>query len=150
MILGEGEERPVLTGLIRAFELEGAVHLLGHRDDVPLWLAAGTVFVLTSEREGIGGVLLEAQAARLPVVATLVSGLPEAVLEGKTALLVPSEDVTAVVSAVSSLLRDPQRRSEMGAAGRSFVEAHFSVPRLVRETLDVYEAALGEWRRRRG
>jgi len=143
-VVGEGPERESLEDLRRELGLNGVLAMPGHSDRVPVWLAAADLFLLSSRREGIGGFLLEAQAARLPVVATRVSGLPEAVLEGETALLVPPGDPDALAGAARGLLEDPNGRTRMGEAGRRFVEEHFGVDRLVRETLAVYRSVLEE------
>lgn len=79
--------------------------------------------------EGLGIVYLEAQACGRPAVASTEGGAPDTVLPGETGLLADPRDPGAVADAAASLLADPARAARMGAAGRRFVEAHFSVPR---------------------
>lgn len=94
------------------------VHFLGVRTDVPELLSASDIFALASDWEGNPLSVMEALAAGLPVVATSVGGVPELVSDGVTGILAPPGDVGALAGALESLARDPQRRREMGAAGR--------------------------------
>lgn len=149
-LVGEGPQRREMEAMRRRLGLDDVVLMPGHSDRVPLWLAAGDLFLLTSLREGIGGALLEAQAARLPVVATRVSGLPEAVREGETALLEAAQDVEGLARSAGRVLDDPALGRRMGAAGRAWVEAGFGLDRLVRETLEAYREAIDAWCARGG
>jgi glycosyltransferase involved in cell wall biosynthesis len=71
-------------------------------------------------------VITEAMAARLPVVSTLLAGIPEMVLDGKTGLLVAPDDAVAIASAVRGLLSQPDQARSMGEAGRRHAEEVFS------------------------
>jgi glycosyltransferase involved in cell wall biosynthesis len=75
-----------------------------------------------------------------PVVATRVSSIPEIVAEGETGLLVPPDDPDALGAALRRLLEDEELRRRFGEAGRERARAEFSVERMARRTLDVYEA----------
>jgi glycosyltransferase involved in cell wall biosynthesis len=81
-------------------------------------------------------------AASLPVVATDVGGLPEAVENGVTGILVPPTDPGAIANAVLRILAEPERARRMGAAGRARVEADFSVERLVSTVAGLYARLL--------
>lgn len=116
--------------------------LLPGRVEPAAWLERADVFAHTSRWEGFGIVLLEAMLAGLPVVATRVSAVPEIVADGTTGLLVPPGDAHAVASALSGLLADPARRSELGEAGRRRAHEEFSVARMADRTLAVYESIL--------
>ena len=100
------------------------------------------MFVHTSRWEGFGIVLLEAMLARLPVVATRVSAVPEVVAEGETGLLVEPGDEQGVAAALAGLLAD---RARAGAreAGYERARAEFSVARMTERTRAVYDEALG-------
>ena len=76
--------------------------------------------------EGLPVAILEAMASGLPVVATRHSGIPEAVIDGKTGILVDEHDVTGMTQAIISLLANPARADAMGKAGRERVLAHFT------------------------
>ncbi len=81
-------------------------------------------------------------AAGLPVVASAVGGIPEAVADGETGLLVPPNDPEALAGALGRLLADPELRRRLGAAGRRRAEALYDVPHFRREHLALYERLL--------
>ncbi|MHC5210222.1 MAG: glycosyltransferase [Planctomycetota bacterium] len=137
---GDGEAR--LAAQVDELGLGGRVHLLGIRHDVPDLLAASDLFVLPSLWEGLGLVFLEAMAAGLPVVATRVSAVPEVVEHGVTGWLVPPADPEALAAAVGAALRDPRAREAAGRAGRERLAARFGLPRMIDETLAVYDGVL--------
>lgn len=143
IIAGEGELRPQLEQQIRHLGLEKHVLLIGFRSDVLSVLKAFDVFVMSSVTEGLGTSVIDAMACRRPVVSTRAGGLPELVVENETGHLVPVGDAAAMASAIVSLLKDPSRRQRFGAAGRSRVEAGFTVERMVRATMDAYAALAG-------
>jgi glycosyltransferase involved in cell wall biosynthesis len=103
-------------------------------------LAKADIFVTPSVSEGLGVAVLEAMAMGRPVVATATGGLPEAVLDGETGLLVPPGEPAALAEALVSLLRDPTRARRMGEAGRERALAHFDSRRIVPRILALYEA----------
>lgn len=88
-------------------------------------LAAPCVVGADGNRDGLPTVILESLALGTPVVATPVTGIPEAIIHGRTGLLVPEADPVALADALESLLGDPERRCELAEAGRRHVEAHF-------------------------
>jgi glycosyltransferase involved in cell wall biosynthesis len=94
---------------------------------------------MSSVTEGLGSAILEAMALSRPVVATRAGGIPEAVEDAVTGLLVPPHDEAGLASAIVKLMRDPALRERFGAAGRQRVEREFSVDRLVTGTARVYE-----------
>jgi glycosyltransferase involved in cell wall biosynthesis len=96
-----------------------AVSFLGVREDVSALLNACDVFALASFWEGHPLSVMEAMAAGLPVVATAVGGVPEIVSDGVTGLLVEPGDVEAFANALRLLVRDPERRRQLGEAGRT-------------------------------
>ncbi len=103
------------------------VAFLGARADVPDLLAAADIGVLASHEEGFPNAVLEAMAARLPVVATRAGGIPEAVVDGTTGLLVDPRDPPALGAALARLVGDADLRRAMGAAGRARIEAEFAL-----------------------
>ena len=139
LVVGDGTERVPLTALIHKLGGNGFVTLLGARSDVPSLLQAADVVCVPSHEEGLGLVAIEAMAARLPVVATRVGGLPEVVLHGETGLLVPLGDgPAALADALAALLMDPVRARRMGDAGGARAHSCFSASRMVAETRAVY------------
>jgi glycosyltransferase involved in cell wall biosynthesis len=107
------------------------------------WLRRADLFVHTSQWEGFGIVLLEAMLARLPIVATRVSAVPEVVVDGETGILVAPGDDTALAAALVGLLADPERAAGLGRAGLARARAEFSVAGMTTATLAIYERACG-------
>jgi L-malate glycosyltransferase len=110
---------------IKQLGLEDRVSWAGRRTDMPAVMAALDICVITSLTENLPMVALEAMAAGLPVVATSVGGIPECVIHEKTGLLVPPGDADALANALIGLLKDADRRRELGMAGRSHVTENF-------------------------
>jgi glycosyltransferase involved in cell wall biosynthesis len=148
VIAGEGPQRAGLEAQIAHLGLENQVCLLGNRTDVPRLLPEFDVFVLSSIAEGMPGVLLEAMAAGLPVVATDVGGVSEVVLHGQTGLLIPARDIRALANALSSYVSDGALRQQHGQAGRHRVEAGFSLDDMLSAYTAVYDELLRVARRR--
>jgi glycosyltransferase involved in cell wall biosynthesis len=142
LIAGEGDERPGLEELIRARGLEGAVHLLGYRADVPNVLAALDVAVCCSDFEGGPLSVMEYMGAALPIVATDVGGLPELVRPGETGALVPPRDPRALADAAEALLDDPEQRRELGERARALRRAEYSLEVWVERMEALYDELL--------
>ncbi len=138
VIFGEGELRASLETQIRERDLQKHVVLAGFREDVLSLTKSATLFVMSSVTEGLGSTVLDAMAMGHAVVGTRAGGIPEAVDDGVTGLLVPPGDADALAEALIALLGDPVRRRRMGDAGRARVRAEFGVDRLVDGTLGVY------------
>lgn len=148
LLVGEGPMRAAIERRADELGVAGSVHLLGRRSDVPGLLAAMDVVAHPSEEEGSPNAVLEAMAAGRAVVATAVGGTPEAVLDGRTGLLVPPGDPEAMARAVTALLDDPARAGEMGAAARERVRSEFAVDVMVERYRSLYETALARSRDR--
>ena len=139
VLVGDGPERAALEALAAQLGVTARVRFLGTRHDVPNLLAAFDVFTLSSLSEGLPVAVLEAMAAGLPVVATRVGGVPEAVRDGVTGLLTPPRDAAALGAAWRAL-ESPQRRAALGAAGRAVVRSRFSLAAMVRAYEALYES----------
>lgn len=99
----------------------------GWTSDMGRILAAIDLFVLASFNEGLPRVILEAMASSLPVVATNAGGTNELVSDGRTGIMVPPGDSTALAVAIGQVLGDPVKALAMGQAGRRRIEEHFSL-----------------------
>lgn len=105
--------------------LQGKVHFLGSRSDVPDVLASSDLFFLPTRSETFGIVVAEAMAASLPVVTTRVGGITEIIRSDDEGLVLDPDDVPGFVRAIEGLLADPARRHALGAAGRRSLEGRF-------------------------
>jgi glycosyltransferase involved in cell wall biosynthesis len=114
------------------------VEFLGQRDDVPTLLRQADVFVLPSLYEGLPVSVLEAMAAGTPVVATAVGGTDEAVVAGKSGLLVPPRDPEALANAVRQILSSAPLAQQLVAGGKARVRASFSAEAVARGVSGVY------------
>ncbi|RME29106.1 MAG: glycosyltransferase family 1 protein [Deltaproteobacteria bacterium] len=137
-LVGDGPDRGAVEDAVARLGIEDRVELLGTRRDIDAILADAQVGVLVSRQEGFPLVVLEAMRAGLPVVASDVGGVSEAVEHERTGLLVPRGDGEALRAALERLSADPGLRAAMGRAGRSAYEARFTVQRMVEGTAEVY------------
>jgi glycosyltransferase involved in cell wall biosynthesis len=141
VVLNEGPLRGRLLEQAAALGVADAVFLPGRVGDVTSWLRRADVLVHPARWEGFGLALLEAMLASLPVVATQVSAVPEIVADGETGLLVPPDDPDALAEATARVLDDRELAARLGAAGLARARTEFSVERMARQTLAVYDAA---------
>ena len=130
LMIGEGPYRAYLENRAKALDVQSSVTFIGRIQyaDLPRYICTGDIFVMPSrsrlaglEVEGLGIVYLEASACGLPVVAGNSGGAPDAVLEGKTGLVVDGRSSREVAQAVIELLSDTARCKEMGANGRQWI-----------------------------
>ncbi|MDQ2982467.1 MAG: glycosyltransferase family 4 protein [Actinomycetota bacterium] len=141
-IVGDGPERDALEATIARLGLEDRVELIGERRDVAELLAESDLFVLSSRSEGLPMSILEAMATGLPVIASDVGGVSEAVEDGVTGLLVPPSDPAALAAGLGALLADPAERRRLGEAGRARAEERFGLARFRQAHLDLYRREL--------
>ena len=116
-----------------------ALDFTGFQEDVGRFLSALDVFVLPSDCEPFGLIVIEAMARGIPVVATHAGGVPELIKHGETGLLVKPRDPDALAAAVNFLLADPVRRLQIGESGRLAVRKLFDQKRMLREYEALYE-----------
>jgi glycosyltransferase involved in cell wall biosynthesis len=138
LIVGGGRREDEIKQLAADLGLAEQVHFLGSRRDVPDLLRAMDIFVLPSYSEGVSLALLEAMAAGLPVIASVVGGLPEVVRHGENGLLIPPRDVDALAAALERLLADPEYAQHLGETARREAREKFSLERLGREVNEIY------------
>lgn len=137
-LVGDGPLRPRIEARIAALGLGEHVELTGARLDVAELLADSEIAALISVQEGFPLVVLEGMRAGLPVIASDVGGIREAVRPGRNGFLVPRGDVAALRARLDELLRDPALRERMGRQSRQDYEAQFSVEGMIEATLQVY------------
>jgi glycosyltransferase involved in cell wall biosynthesis len=141
VVVGDGPERASLERLARELGISDRVCFQGWQKDARRHLTTFDVFALASRFEGFPLVIVEAMLAGLPVVATSVGSVSEAVLDHHTGLLVGSGDVAALTAALGSLLSDPELRLRMGAEGRERARA-FNPAAMARAFEDLYRELL--------
>ena len=143
LIVGEGPLEQELKGQVHELSLEASVKFVpvsGHPAEI---LPAFDVFAMPSLQEGLGLSVMEAQACGVPVVASRVGGLVEAVKDGVTGILVPPRDHLALADALMKVLVDRNIASRFGLAGREWIIVNFSIDKMVEGTLAVYKDVLG-------
>lgn len=140
-IAGSGEEEPKIRALIAHLELENDVEIIQHVDHERLrdLYQEADVFLVSSVTEALPNVILEASAMALPIVATHVGGIPEAVIEEKTGLLVPASAPQAMADAIITFLADEKLRVLMGQAGRAYMLEKFSPQVILTQWEEFYE-----------
>lgn len=143
VIVGEGPERGALERLIRQRGLEDRVRLAGHQTDTIAWFEAMDIFALSSLREGLPNVLLEAMALEVPVVATRVGGVPGLVSDGESGLLVKPDDVDGLTTAIRTLAETPNVRRRLAAAARKAIETGYSFEKRMEKIRGIYDEVLG-------
>ncbi len=139
VLFGDGPLREALARQIAALGLEGKFVLGGFRTDLERVLPHFDVVALPSYTEGLPVVVLEAFAARVPVVATAVGGTPEVVEDGLSGYLVPAGDPEALARRVGDVLRDEALRETMGRRGRRRVEEAFTFAAQARQYRRLFE-----------
>jgi glycosyltransferase involved in cell wall biosynthesis len=143
LLFGRGSLEGGIRATVERMGLQDAVVLAGFRDDLPTFLPCLDLLVHPADMEGLGIVLLQASASGIPVVASAVGGIPEAVVHEENGLLVAPGNAEALAKAVVALLGDPERSRAMGEAGRNRVRDLFSVEGMVEGNLAVYREVLG-------
>jgi glycosyltransferase involved in cell wall biosynthesis len=154
LLVGKGSLQDQVERLVQAAGLTGRVHFLGVRRDVAELMSAADGYVLSSNREGMPVVLLEAAAIGLPIVATRVGGIPEVVEDGVTGLLVPPGDDASLMRAMDTVEDlDPEARRSMGSRGRALVEQRYGTRSVMEQWDRLYSefatasraTAVGQW-----
>lgn len=143
-LVGEGDAenpRSIDNQQLKAWCDEGVVEWWGRQNNMPEVFAQSHIVCLPSfYGEGVPKVLIEAAACEKPVVTTDTPGCREIVRDGENGILVPVKDSFAVASALKKLIESPALRKKMGEKGRALVAQEFSLDRVNRETLTLYEA----------
>jgi teichuronic acid biosynthesis glycosyltransferase TuaC len=138
VICGAGPEEAAMKRLIREKGMEHTVHMAGEIEPERMnkWMQASDLFVLASHTEGMPNVVMEAMACGLPVVATAVGGLPEAIGDCDGVILVPPENVDEMEKAIAKIINNKQLKANMQIAARKKAEENFGAKRNARLILD--------------
>jgi glycosyltransferase involved in cell wall biosynthesis len=142
VILGEGDDRPRLESLVNELGLADRVHLPGWQSDVRTYFEAMDVFALSSLREGLPNVLLEAMALEVPSVATRIAGIPRLIEDGVNGLLVEPGDQGGLTRALEQLLTDPSLRDRIRRQARETIETRYSFALRMERLGQIYDELL--------
>jgi len=142
VFVGQGPAGDALAEQASALGLNGHVHFLGARNDIPQLLREMDIFVLPSLSEGMSNALLEAMATGLPIVATRVGGSTELVKDGISGLLVDAGDSDALGHMLALLLADADLGRRLGQAARRRVSRDFSIQAVTQRHLALYAQLL--------
>jgi glycosyltransferase involved in cell wall biosynthesis len=140
LIVGEGPLETDLRKYAKTLGIDGKVLFAGERTDVAELLGQMTIFVMTSDYEGLSNAIMEAMTAGLPVVATDVGGNSELVINGQTGYLCPQNNARALAERVAVLLDDKKTAEAMGHFGRKVMIDRFGIGKMVYETEKIYWA----------
>ena len=146
VIVGEGPQRSLLEARAGELGVSERLCLPGWSDDARSLLPTFDVFVLPSRYEGFPLSIVEAMLAGLPVVASGVGSIAEAVEDGETGFVVPSGDRAALVAALRKLVGDPGLRRRLGDAGRARARLEFTAPAMAARYERLYDEVVGSSR----
>jgi len=138
LCVGEGRLREELEQRALEKKLKDRILFLGSRSDIPELLGAMDVFVISSIREGLPVSMLEAMAAKVPVVATSVGGIPEVIRVGENGLLVPPNDSKKLAEKISFVLNEPEYGKRLADAAYQDILKKFSIQHVTKEIERIY------------
>jgi N-acetyl-alpha-D-glucosaminyl L-malate synthase BshA len=138
LLVGNGPDYQACVDLVRREGLHQKVFFLDFVTDVASVLSIADLFMLPSEMESFGLAAIEALSCEVPVLASHVGGLPEAVIDGECGYLLPPDDLDGMIGAGIKLLSDEELRLQMGREGRRWVMTHFHVSHIVKRYEEYY------------
>jgi glycosyltransferase involved in cell wall biosynthesis len=142
VLVGDGPERGPIERMARSLGVSDEVIFAGHQGDVTPYYAAADFAIISSDTEGSPNALLEAMAARKPVVATAVGGIPEIVTHEDTALLVPPGDAGKLAEAMARAVSSPEAMRQMAARAHALILSQYSPQQRARFLARFYAAML--------
>jgi glycosyltransferase EpsF len=140
LLVGKGPLEQMIEKSINQRGLSHAVRLLGARDDVPSLMSKCDIFLLPSIHEGLGVVVLEANASGLPVIGSRVPGLMEAVRDGETGILKEVGDIEGMAASAIALIKDFSYAQQMKNSGLTWIKDNFSTEVSAKRLLDIYDS----------
>lgn len=142
LVVGDGPSRSAFLSEVNRLNLDDVIRWIPWIADPSEILGLLDIFVLPSLQEGLSLSILEAQAAGVPVVASNVGGISEAVIDGKTGILVPPQDSLALKEALGRILKDHSLARQMGLAASEHIKNRFNLSRMADQVIEVYEKVL--------
>jgi len=144
LVVGDGERREALQGLVQRLDLGSRVHFLGWRNDLEAILPELDVVICCSRNEGTPVALIEAMAAGVPVLSSDVGGVGDLVTHGETGWLVPPSDPAALADGIRTLLADPALAGRLAEAARPIVLERHDVKGLIHRMEVLYTGLMGQ------
>ena len=138
-VLGDGPETARLKQLIRHYSMEDRVLIKPALDDVTSYLFSADIFVMPSHFEGLSNSVLEAMACGIPVIATQVTGNKELVTDGINGLLVETRNTAQLTEAISHLIKNPDKGSELGRRAHELVKEHYDLDTVAEKYITLYQ-----------
>lgn len=131
-------------------DIEDKVRLLGWKtqNEIRQLYSMSHIFILPSitstkgDQEGQGLVIQEAQSMGLPIISTLLGGIPESIIEGKSGFLAPEKDIDALAERLEYLIKHHELWPEIGRVGRRYVEENFDIHKLNDRLIKIYQQVL--------
>ncbi|MBN2646278.1 MAG: glycosyltransferase [Thiotrichales bacterium] len=142
IFFGQGAYRNVLEQEVEGLDLQNRVQFAGFCPDMPGLFGCLDLLVHPALMEGLGIALLQASQQGVPIIASAVGGIPEAVQDGENGLLVPPADCEALQQALARLLANAELRTQLGLCGKQRMRDHFSVAKMVEGNFQVYQEVL--------
>jgi glycosyltransferase involved in cell wall biosynthesis len=143
-LVGDGPLEPEVRRMARELGLDDRLRFLGARSDVAGLLAQAQVFVLSSRSEALPYAVLEAMRAGLPVIASDVGGICEAVADGETGLLASPKDADGLARHLRGLIASSELRMKLGRAGRRRVLELFTLDKMLEKTFEIYREVIAQ------
>ena len=146
VLIGDGDLRPKVESLIAANGLHTRLHLAGWRRDISTVMKVFDAFLLTSHWEGLPRVLLEARAIGLPVVATRVGGVEEAIVQGRHGWLSDAGDIAGLSAHLIRVLQSQDSQAPRRSQSTEPLPKEFHLDEMVKQYESLYDRFLNEWR----
>ncbi len=144
LIVGDGQEREALKTSAKDLNIENKCSFIGHITDVANYYNLLDIQVMPSLTEGMPYSALEGMCMEIPLVASDAGGIPEVVKHGVTGLLFPSENLSAFVESLLTLVQSKQTRLKLGQAGKERIEQHFTPQVRTQQFIDLYDKVLSK------
>jgi len=138
-VFGDGELMNNCKDMVASLKLKSQVSFTGFQSDMQKVYKTLDALLMPSTFEALPLTLLEAMASGVPAIASNINGIPEVVRDGVNGLLVPPADIGALVNGIELIYNDRDLLNKMGVAARNTIELEFSLEKMVRDTISVYE-----------
>ena len=142
VIIGDGNQSQKLQQLIDQLEMSQFIRLAGFQANTKQWYEAMDIYALSSLREGLPNVILEAMSLETPIVSTKVAGVPRIIEHGHNGLVVPIGDQDELTAALQQLIRDSDLRQKLASAGRQVILSRYSFEARMKKIAQIYDGLL--------